>query len=152
MKYLEKTQIDGYWFEREFFSKDMNRIWRYFKKNDKGIRDIYHFIRVIHQEKNGDDFDKPFKCSVPEIRYRSLFGESQTKRNVRVLIALGLVERDHITKKSKDKNKDYDSEAFYKVKKITPEMIQEMQTTKIDALLELEKYKINKEAKREERG
>ncbi len=144
-------KIKCYFFEKELFSEDMNRLWIYFSRNDKGLRDTYLFIRIIQQEKNGDDFDKPFKCSVNEIRYRSLLGRSQTKRNVRVLIALGLVERNHKKKKLKDEDKDFESEAFYKVKKITEAVIQEMQTTKIDALLEIEKYKINKESKREKR-
>ena len=50
--------MEGLFLEKEFFSKDMNRIWIYFNGNGKGLRDTYQYIRVIHQEKNGDDFGK----------------------------------------------------------------------------------------------
>jgi hypothetical protein len=124
----------------------MNLIWIYFKRNAKGLRDTYHFLRIIHQEKNGDDFEKPFKCSINEISYRSLLCKSQTKKYVSVLIELGLVEREHIKKKSKDK--DFKSEAFYKVKKINEEMIHKIDNeTKYGAvaLLEVINCKLGKE-------
>ena len=58
---------------------------------------------------------------------------------------LGLVKREHIKKKSEDDNKKFESEALYKVKKITKEVIKEMDQIKkygAVALLEVINYNI----------
>ena len=115
MESQENLQLERYCFEKELFSEDMNRIWIFFHRSNKGLRDTYLFIRIMHQEENGHDFDKPIKCSVNMIVYRSLLCHSQTKIYIRVLIALGLVTRDHQTEIKDD---DYESEAFYWVKEI----------------------------------
>jgi len=146
--FLEKN-IEDYHFEKELFSKDMNRLWKYFYRNNKGLRDTYIFLRIIHQEKNGNDFDSFFKSNVNEIVYRSLLCEDQVKKYVNVLIALGLVERNHEKKKSEKEDKEFKSESFYKVKKITNEVIHEMQIRKMDAVILLvkKKYKFDREEK-----
>jgi predicted transcriptional regulator len=77
-----------------------------------------------------------------------LLCRSQTKKYVNVLIELGLVEREHFKKKLKDKGKDFESESFYKVKRITEKMIHKMDSeTKLGAiaLLEVINYKLGKE-------
>lgn len=99
-------------------------MWHYFKRNSRGLRDTYHYIRVIQKEKNGSDFNNFFQSSINEISYRSLLCQSQVKKYVKALIELGLVERKVIRKANPDNNsKPFESTALYKVKYLTDEVI-----------------------------
>ena len=101
----------------------MNKIWLFFKREARSLRDTYFFIRIIHYEKNGEDFEKPFTTSATEISYRSLLSKSQVKKYLKVLIVLGLIEREVKREKLKDNNKQYKSTSYYKVKKLSDDLI-----------------------------
>ena len=97
-------------------------MWHYFKRNKRGLRDTYQYLRVIQQEKNGDDFENFFQCSVNEISYRSQLCQSQVKNHIKALIVLGLVERKKILKVNSE-NKTFESSALYRIKKLTDDLI-----------------------------
>jgi len=102
----------------------MNRIWIYFKRNSKGLRDTYITLRIIHQEKKGVDFDSFFPCSINEISYTSLLCKSQVKKYIRALINIGLVERKINRKvENKDNRKVFKSISLYRAVKLTDTII-----------------------------
>lgn len=119
-----EDNIDNYIFEKNTFSKKANRLWIFFKRNGKGLRDTYLFLRILQQEKNRDNFSSFFSCSVNEISYKSLLCKSQVKKYIRSLIHIGLVERK-INRKVENKNdkKVFKSNSLYRVIKLTDETI-----------------------------
>jgi len=114
----------------------MNRIWLFFNGEARSLRDIYFIIRIIHYEKNGVDFENPFSTSASEISYRSLLNKSQTKKYIKVLEVLGLIERVVIRKKKKDNPDKFESIANYKVKRLSSDLIQEIHNNKTIACIE----------------
>jgi len=124
MEEFLEDNIDNYIFEKNTFSKKVNKLWIFFNRNGKGLRDTYLFLRILQQEKNGDDFDNFFPCSVNEISYRSLLCKSQVKKYIRSLIHMGLVERKIERKvEDEDNKKVFKSNSLYRVKKLTNETI-----------------------------
>jgi len=110
----------------------MNRIWIYFNREARSIRDVYFFIRLIHYEKNNDNFEKSFETNNSEISYRSLLSKSLVKKYINVLISLGLIERELIRTKGKEK---FTTVSNYKVKKLDNNLIKQANEKKDDAII-----------------
>jgi len=102
-------------------SKEMNRLWMKLSREGRSLRDVYFAIRIIHYEKNNDDFSSYFQTNVNEISYKSLLGKTQVKKYINVLIALGFVER--FLQKYKTEDGKFTSISNYMVKKLNPELI-----------------------------
>ena len=116
----------------------MNRIWMYFKREARSLRDTYFFIRLIHYEKNGYNFNEPFVTSAKEISYRSLLSRSQVKKYIKVLVVLGFIERVIIRQKRNNDQIGYKSIAYYRIKRLSDELIEEINKNKLNAVFESE--------------
>ncbi len=111
-----------YFFEKNFFSSKADRLWDYFDRNNKGLRDTYLFLRVIGQEHNGDS---DFTCSADYISRRSLLCESQVKKYLRILERLGLVERRREMLTEGEDFEDFTSLSYYTVYNLTDKTLEE---------------------------
>lgn len=122
-KSSEKMKTDGsYVFEKNFFSIEADKLWDYFDRNNKGLRDTYLFLRVIEQEHNDDS---EFWCSANYVSRRSLLCESQVKKYLRILESLGLIERRREMLTEGEDFEDFTSLSHYTVHELTDKILEE---------------------------